>query len=135
MSDYVFVYGRLRKDYPYEKFVNPVLLGKYIGEGSVNGRLYLNEMEVLAVECANPMLNIFGDIYLTEQLPELLAEMDKILIYNKDNDRESLFNRKLANIECFGKTYSCWVYFYKHDVSKFEAIPSGDYLEHIKTDF
>jgi gamma-glutamylcyclotransferase (GGCT)/AIG2-like uncharacterized protein YtfP len=107
--EYLFVYGLFRDS-------GKNLLGEctYCGKAFINGRLYrVNEFYPGFVFDKNH--KVWGDVYLID--PINFPQMDE---YEGD-EYIRIKVRTSSDVEC-------WVYQYKHDVSKFEEIKGGDWM-------
>ena len=107
--EYLFVYGLFRDS-------GKRVLGEctYCGRASINGKLYkVNEFYPGYV--IDKKSKVYGDIYLVD--PNNFSAMDE---YEGDE-----YIRTKITTE---NGVECWIYEYKHDISKFTGIKSGDWM-------
>ena len=104
--EYLFVYGLFRDS------ARP-LLGKFIncGRSCIRGKLYKVNEFYPDIESSNGL--VFGDVYLINS--EIFSNLDQF-------EGEEYIRKKTKT----DNDIECWVYVYKHDVSKFKEIKSGD---------
>lgn len=107
--EYLFVYGLFRDA------ARP-LLGEFIncGRSCIRGKLYkVNEFYPGYIESNSGL--VWGDVYLIN--PEIFPNLDEF-------EGEEYTRKKIKTTN----DLECWVYVYKHDVSKFKEIKSGDWI-------
>ena len=130
ITEYIFVYGTLRKGFNNEFFKllnkNAVLLGK----GYIHAKLYDIGEYPGAIPFHNKNFILKGEIYQfqngSEKVLKLLDEYEGYLPLQNDN---SEYRRELSNVRMEnGEIVKAWVYWYNFPVNDKVLINSGDYL-------
>jgi gamma-glutamylcyclotransferase (GGCT)/AIG2-like uncharacterized protein YtfP len=107
-SEFLFVYGLFRDS------GNSLLKGTFCGRTTIEGKIYfVNEFYPGFVRTKG--FKTHGDIYLID--PSVFTELDE---YEGDE-----YIRTKITTE---NGVECWIYEYKHDISKFTGIKSGDWM-------
>jgi len=131
MTDYLFVYGTLRKDYDL-KLKNKVSADlQYVGQGKVGASMYDIGRYPGAVR-SSAGDEVIGDVYLVTDPDRVLGVLDKYEGITPDG-RASEFVRKRSKIRLRnGKEVMAWVYWYAFDLSKKVKIKQKNYLNYLK---
>jgi gamma-glutamylcyclotransferase (GGCT)/AIG2-like uncharacterized protein YtfP len=104
----------------------------YLGRGWVQGKLYDLGLYPAAVPSSDG--RIWGELYETDDPEPVLAALDDMEGYDRDNPDRSLYQRNLVSVTLpEGPPVDAWVYFYNAPLGHAQRIPSGDYHEHFKT--
>ncbi|MDA2914974.1 gamma-glutamylcyclotransferase, partial [Acidobacteriia bacterium AH_259_A11_L15] len=73
---------------------------------------------------------IEGELYELVDASRQLKELDEVEEFDSDRPGESLFVRRLTDVELeTGERLKAWVYFLPRKPAKARLIPSGDYTE------
>lgn len=128
-SDKVFVYGTFRQGFPLHQYLQRGVV-RFLGKGRISGRLYdLGEFPG-ALPSDSPTDEIEGELYQLGNASAQLGELDEVEEFDSDRPDESLFVRRLTNVELeSGERLKAWVYFLPRKPAKARLIPSGDYTE------
>ncbi len=125
MTDYLFVYGTLRK---YANSQAKRLLmdnAEYLGEGKIQAKLYLVSWYPAAValdEKDEPAF-VIGDVFRLNHSHETLKMLDEY------EEVPVLYERTIVKVQMNrGMRLDAWVYLYKHSVHHLSEIKSGDFL-------
>ncbi len=128
-SNKVFVYGTLRRGLPLHKLLRRGSV-RLLGRARIQGRLYdLGEFPG-ALPSQSPANEIEGELYEFTNGAQLLKELDEVEEYFPERPNESLFLRRLADVELeSGKKVKAWVYYLAEKPANARLIPGGDYAE------
>ncbi|HAW91389.1 MULTISPECIES: gamma-glutamylcyclotransferase family protein [unclassified Arsukibacterium] len=134
MSDYLFVYGTLRKhaerraagQHCYQLLQQHASLR---GLGWLQAKLYLVDYYPGAVACNNPKWQVTGEVYQLKQPALLLTELDQYEECGSGfaSPTEYLRLKQQVTLENSEKI-SAWVYCYNHPTDGLQQIMSGDFL-------
>jgi gamma-glutamylcyclotransferase (GGCT)/AIG2-like uncharacterized protein YtfP len=134
MSDYLFVYGTLRKNAKrraagkrcYQLLQQHASL---VGQGRLQAKLYLVDYYPGAVASNNPKWQVTGEVYQLKQPVLLLAELDQYEECGPGfaSPTEYLRLKQQVTVENSEKI-SAWVYCYNHPTDGLQQIKSGDFL-------
>lgn len=126
-SDYIFVYGTLRRDHDSNLHQRYLYGADFISAAKVRGQLYmvseypglvLNEREHWAL----------GEIYLLASEAQL-HELDVYEGCAKNSPLPHEYQRILIDTQLTsGETLRTWAYIYQQDISGLALIDSGDFL-------
>lgn len=107
-GEFLFVYGLFRDS------GNPLLEGLFCGRSTIEGKIYfVNEFYPGFVR--KDGFKTWGDIYLID--PSKFTELDE---YEGDEYIRTKIKTENGVL--------CWIYEYKHDISGFKEIKSGDWM-------
>ena len=129
LSEYIFVYGTLRKAGGADMHRVLARHGVFCSEAMMQGRLYEIEGYPGAVMSGNSNDRVHGELYRLLDSEAVWRQLDE---YEGSADhfpepREYL--RKKVSVRLPGGEHvSAWVYLYNHDISCRVRIGSGDYL-------
>ncbi|MEI6333140.1 MAG: gamma-glutamylcyclotransferase family protein [Methylococcaceae bacterium] len=128
-TEFIFVYGTLRKQTASSKQHLLANYCAYFSEGVMPGKPYEVCGYPGAIESSNANHKVFGELYKILDQQSLLERLDE---YEECSDRFPMpheYSRKQRSIELVsGDSVVAWVYLYNHDVSTLQQIISGDYL-------
>lgn len=134
MSDYLFVYGTLRKHAKrraagqrcYQLLQQHASL---LGHGRLQAKLYLVDYYPGAVASNNPKWQVTGEVYQLKQPALLLAELDQYEECGPGfaSPTEYLRLKQQITVEN-GEMINAWVYIYNHPTDSLQQIMSGDFL-------
>ena len=143
MSQYLFAYGTLRKDYdlPVKTRIGNGL--QYIGKAKLGACLYDLGHYPGAIPRAAAKAGrtgktsrgteVIGDVFLLRDPEKILRALDK---YEGIDDRrpgDGEFVRKKSRVTCrSGKNITAWVYWYNREPGDRPRIRYKDYLNYLK---
>src|SRR5215469_6727300 len=128
MKDYLFVYGTLAKENAPRTIADTVRKLKYVGKGSISGRLYDLGEYPGAILGAGAGAKIFGEIYELPSDPKLLNRLDAYEDFDPKRPAKSLFVRRKTSISRPNrKRVKGWVYEYNRDVGTRPRIENERY--------
>lgn len=128
-TDYIFVYGSLRR-----KFKSPARTvlddhAEFIGEATFQGKLYMIEWYPGVVESDDPDDIVYGELYKIFDTATVLSKLDQYEGCSPNDSKQHEFERKEKNIRLkSGKEVTAWMYIYVLSVSGKERIQSGDFV-------
>lgn len=131
-SQYIFVYGTLRRGVNAK--MNQLLLdhGEYLCAGETSGKLYALDGYPGMIASNDPKNKVFGEIYKISSA-KLLALLDD---YEECSDNFPLpheYIRTQLPVKLVdGRQLNAWVYLYNHNTSNLIEIKSGDYVKHFQ---
>jgi gamma-glutamylcyclotransferase (GGCT)/AIG2-like uncharacterized protein YtfP len=128
-TEFIFVYGTLRKQMASD--MHRILANhcEYFSDGVMNGALYEVCRYPGAIESRDANDKVFGELYKMLDRKRVLALLDEYEECGEWFPKPHEYSRKQLSIELSGGgLVVAWVYLYNHDVSKLQRIISGDYL-------
>jgi gamma-glutamylcyclotransferase (GGCT)/AIG2-like uncharacterized protein YtfP len=130
MTEYLFVYGSLRKNPQGE--LHPYLQdhSQFLDYATLPGLLYVVDTYPGAVPAAADSLSlIHGELYLLYNPSYTLPLLDAYEECTSRHPQPHEFARSPALIYRQGKpNITAWVYWYNHSVKHLKVIASGDFL-------
>lgn len=130
-SEFLFVYGTLRK--AMTTVMSAVLTRHcdYVAEGYMHGKLYEVNSYPAAIESSEPHTKVYGELYQIINSALVLPALDAYEECTATFLEPHEYIRKLLTITLFdGSTVTAWVYIFNHDVSRLAPIHSGDYVRY-----
>lgn len=134
MSEYLFVYGSLKRGFGGKEVTGLANQMKWIGTAKVPGRLYdLGKYVGAIVE--NDLDSFVKGELLEIPDPSVLKRLDEYEEYNPARVLSCLFVRRQvrARVEN-GREVDAWIYVYNRDPGDAPIIPSGEYLRTLTKD-
>jgi gamma-glutamylcyclotransferase (GGCT)/AIG2-like uncharacterized protein YtfP len=128
-SDFIFVYGSLRKQ--KASSMHHLIAGdcEYFSNGAMRGKLYEVCGYPGAIESSDAKDKVSGELYKMLDRKRVLVRLDD---YEECSDRFPVpheYRRKQISIELTGGgSIVAWVYLYNLDVSNLRQIITGNYL-------
>lgn len=134
MSQYLFAYGTLRKDYdlPLKTRIGNGL--QYIGKGKLRARLYdLGKYPGAIPGAASKAEEVIGDIFLLPDPEKTLRTLDRYEGIDARRPAAGEFVRKKSRVNLrSGKNVIAWVYWYNGEPGDQPRIRYKDYLNYLK---
>jgi gamma-glutamylcyclotransferase (GGCT)/AIG2-like uncharacterized protein YtfP len=131
VAEFVFFYGTLMAGFDRRRRAGIDSKLTYIGRGAINAALF--DLGLYPAAVPAPEGIVWGEVYAMAEPEAVLAALDDIEGYRQDDPDKSLYTRERADVRLTdGSHHSAWVYFYNAPLGQAPAIPSGDYLEHVK---
>lgn len=129
MTNLIFVYGTLRRDYGgamYNSLIKPH--ATFIGYATMQAALYKVAHFPGLIPSDNPKCQVLGEVYELHNTKKSLPALDAYEGYHPNDKKYSLYIREVmpATFEN-GETVDVNVYVYNHDVTRFSPIVSGDF--------
>lgn len=130
MSEYLFVYGTLRRGQPLHPHLDPPR-ARFVGEGRIVGRLFdLGEYPV-ATPDPKRFSTVRGEIHELFDPKATLDALDDIEGFDAKRPERSLFERRETQVTLeAGGTLRAWVYFYRQPLLEATEIPDGDFIRY-----
>ena len=131
-SNYLFVYGLLRKDANHQMSDFLSTGAQFISEAYFQGQLYLIEYYPGVMASENKADVVVGDLYQLNDL-SILAELDRFEGIDEES-KASEYRREIQKVRLLdGELANAWLYLYNWEVKPENKIHSGDFLEHRKS--
>ena len=131
MAEFVFFYGTLMAGFDRRRRAGIDSKLTYIGRGAINAALF--DLGLYPAAVPAPEGIVWGEVYAMAEPEAVIAALDDIEGFRPDDPDKSLYTRERAEVRMpDGSQHSAWVYFYNAPLGQAPAIPSGDYLEHVK---
>jgi gamma-glutamylcyclotransferase (GGCT)/AIG2-like uncharacterized protein YtfP len=132
MTDLVFFYGTLMT--PFNRTgqlrVDEHLL--FLGRGTIAGALFDVGIYPAAVPASDAL--VWGEVYRMMHPAIVLQALDEFEGCRADEPETSLYTRDLTCVTLEdGRVAEAWAYFYNAPLGRAERIPSGDYLQYLKS--
>ena len=131
MRDLVFFYGTLMAGFDRRR--RSGIDGKltYMGRGSMQAALF--DLGIYPAAVPSPEGVVWGEVYEVADPDAVLAALDDIEGYRRDDPDRSLYVREQVAVTLPDHTVEqAWVYFYNAPLGQAQQIVSGDYREHVK---
>ena len=125
MTSYLFVYGSLTSIVGHPMGDRLRQEAQLLGEAAITGRLFRVSWYPAAVDADDPVSLVHGEVYaLADPGPTLewLDTYEGIVAGAPDSEYARVERpARLAS----GKTLTAWVYLYRKDVRRLQAVPDG----------
>ena len=130
MSEYLFVYGTLRRGQPLHPHLQAPR-ARFVGEGRIVGRLFdLGEFPA-ATPDPKRFSTVRGEVHELFDPQETLVVLDDIEGFDPKRPERSLFERRETQVTLeAGGTLRAWVYFYRQPLLEATEIPDGDFVRY-----
>jgi gamma-glutamylcyclotransferase (GGCT)/AIG2-like uncharacterized protein YtfP len=126
MPELLFVYGTLRRLSPHPMAAFLAERARFVGEGTVTGRLYDLGRYPGMTETTYPAERVWGDVYELAAGAQTLEELDRY--ENAESPLPSFFERGRAEVTLAdGNKVQAMVYWFRGHVAESQRIASGDY--------
>lgn len=134
MSEYLFVYGSLKRGFGGKEATELANQMKWISTAQVPGRLYDLGKYVGAIVETDLDRFVKGELL---EIPDsaVLKRLDEYEEYDPARVLSCLFVRRQvrAHVED-GREVDAWIYVYNHEPGNAPIIPSGEYLKTLTKD-
>jgi gamma-glutamylcyclotransferase (GGCT)/AIG2-like uncharacterized protein YtfP len=128
MPEYLFVYGTLRRLSPHPMARFLAERARFVGEGTVAGRLYNLGRYPGMIETASGDGRVVGDVYELVDATETLRELDAY--EHAESPQPSYFERGHAQVTMAdGLKLAAMIYWFRGHVEKTQWIASGNYRD------
>jgi len=126
-SDYIFVYGTLRRSVNLEKHALMSPYCHFVSTGFCRGYLYeIDNYPGLVLDEEGMIIK--GEIYQITDKSKLFNVLDEYEGCTEDDEQPHEYRRELIHIESEeGNEYACWVYIFQWDISLYPKLKVGDY--------
>lgn len=125
---HLFVYGTLR--HGQHEMARLLEYALALGQGSVQGRLYLVEDYPGAIWSDDPRQQVRGEVYHLLDGQNVLRRLDEYEDYRPEAPQRSLFLRRATDVLMDdGTRLPAWIYLYNGPTNGLPMIPSGDFLD------
>jgi gamma-glutamylcyclotransferase (GGCT)/AIG2-like uncharacterized protein YtfP len=126
MTQYLFVYGTLRSEFPHPLSRRLKAQAKLIGKGSTPGALYDFGWYPGAKFDADARSRVLGEVFSLENAERLLAELDH---YERTAEPGNAFRRVPVKVRLDrGGTVDAWSYEMGDSTARRRPIESGDFI-------
>lgn len=130
-TQYLFVYGILRRS-----FANPMsrllrVNGRMIGQGVLDGRLFDVGAYPAAVDAEKGAAGVIGEVYALTRPDFVLRALDRFEGCAAGDPEPHLYLREQREVALHaGGSMRAWVYLYNRETRGLPAIPGGDYARY-----
>ncbi|MES2795241.1 MAG: pyruvate carboxylase [Bacteroidota bacterium] len=128
-SQYLFVYGTLRQEFGSELYKIIAKNSDFIGMAHFQGDMFMVAEFPGIVLSENADSQVVGELYKIISPEKLFAILDDYEEYDPHNEADSLYVRKMIDLNCDGKPMKSWGYLYNKSLEGLEKIESGDFLK------
>lgn len=127
MNDYLFLYGTLLPDLVPAELKPVVQKLRYVGDGTVPGRLYdLGNFPGLVLD-ATAQTRVSGGVFALPDV-DVFESLDAYEEYTPAQPEASLYVRVRFSVALSdGRTVSAWLYVYNRDPGDRPWVQSGDW--------
>ena len=130
ISDHLFVYGTLMRDFDHPMAQLLSRSADFIGEARCRGRLYLVKHYPGLVLSDDASDVVFGELYRLRQPKELLREFDMYEACGEGFAEPTEYLRQMLPVTLGnGAVTEAWTYIYNWPVAHLPRIASGRFLE------
>lgn len=129
-STVLFVYGTLRRDPAHEMFHLLAKHARYVGDGTVSGRLF-DLGEYPGMVASNDKSKVIGELYEIDRAKwrDVISRLDRYEGCSPDDPEPHEYRRELVNARLdSGAVLSAWAYVLNGWPATDQEIKSGDYL-------
>ena len=129
MSDYLFVYGKLRRGLtnPYAQQLEQQ--GHFLGQAYYRGKLYLVQDYPGVIPSDDPACQVIGDLYQLLHPDALLPVLDDFEGCGPGFSAPTEYIRCLQTVTLTtGAAQQAWIYLYNHPITDFTEIQPADYI-------
>lgn len=132
MTDYLFVYGTLRRNYDLKLKERIAADLRYIGQGKIGAVLYDLGKYPGAIK-SNKGSEVIGDVFRIEDPDRVLRILDRYEGIGEKAPQQAEFIRKKIRLKLrSGKELTAWIYWYNRDPGKRTPVRYKDYLNYLK---
>jgi len=134
LKRFIFFYGTLMTPFnrPGRRLIDSQLIFK--GRGSIAAALFDLGIYPAAVPAEPGHARVRGETYEMTDPAAVLDVLDEFEGYVPMEPDTSLYTRQVTPVTLDdGNTIEAWAYFYNAPLGRAERIPSGDYLEYLKS--
>ena len=132
-SDYLFVYGLLRRNAKHEMstFLNEH--ARFVSEATFQGKLYLIEYYPGVIESEYPPDLVKGDFFqITDS--SILTTLDHFEGIENGREEPCEYRREIRQVLLPNDTSGeAWIYLYNWEVNPKKRITSGDFLAYLES--
>src|SRR5882672_4470886 len=130
MSEFLFVYGTLRRGLPLYPHLDAAK-ARFIGEGRIVGRLFDLGEYPGATPDPKRFSTVRGEVHELYDPPGTLAILDDIEGFDERRPERSFFERRETDVTLdSGARVRAWVYFYRRPLLQATEIPDGDFIRY-----
>ncbi len=128
MTEYIFVYGTLRKTFKnkYAQLLHNN--AHFLGETFIQGRLYNLETYPVARYNKDDTEKIIGELYHIQN-QEIIPLLDEYEEFGPQFPQPNEYIRIEITVTLKGKVYNTWFYQYNASTTHLQPIITGDYLQ------
>ncbi|TRX00541.1 gamma-glutamylcyclotransferase family protein [Candidatus Methylobacter oryzae] len=122
-SDYIFVYGTLRRDTNSEMHRLLVRYAEFVSDATYRGKLYKIDYYPGAVPSDNPGDVVQGEVYLLHQADSVLPLLDQYEECGPEFPEPNEYSRRQQSVLLKdGRLVSAWVYIYNRSTEGLKPI-------------
>jgi gamma-glutamylcyclotransferase (GGCT)/AIG2-like uncharacterized protein YtfP len=122
-SEYIFVYGTLRRDSNSEMHRLLATYAEFVSDATYHGKLYQIDYYPGAVPSDNPDDVVQGEVYLFHQANIVLPLLDRYEECGPEFSEPNEYSRQKQSVLLRdGRTVTAWVYIYNHPTEGLEPI-------------
>lgn len=127
--DYLFVYGTLRRGLNSEMYHLLARYGKFAGDATSQGKLYMVDYYPGLVPSANPQDVVYGEVYKLSCPETVLSCLDDYEECGPKFSEPTKYVRRKQDVKLkTGEVMSSWVYIFERPTVGLQLIESGDFL-------
>jgi gamma-glutamylcyclotransferase (GGCT)/AIG2-like uncharacterized protein YtfP len=127
-TQYLFVYGTLKKEFNNKTSRYLVKNSEYIGKATYQGKLYMVDYYPGAIRSSNPGDIVYGELFKLKNPDIVLSALDE---YEECSDKfldPKLFLRIKDNVKTAkGEYITSWIYLYNLPVKELRQIETGNF--------
>ena len=128
MSDFLFVYGTLLRDFIHESLRPMVDTLEFVDQGMTGGVLYDLGVYPGAVFSSDARGSVRGTLFRMPDARQALATFDTYEDFDPDSPDTGLFRRVLIRVQLDdGRVMEAWAYHYNRATEGATIVTDGDY--------
>jgi pyruvate carboxylase len=124
-SNYLFVYGTLKRTYKHAMHERMRTFVSYVGEGTCQGELFRIDWYPGMVSSDDEADKVIGEVYEILEEKPLFKLLDKYEGYFANSESSSDYLRRKVNVKHGSQTVQAWAYLYNLPTNDLEKITSG----------
>lgn len=127
----LFVYGSLRRGFKNEAYTYLASHFDFLGEGTVNGRIFRGEHSLVATNIANDNGRLVGELYEIKDpayFDYVIMQLDDYEGVHTEPGHLPLYRRELTVAEVNGQQHPAWVYWFNGDLTGMKPLDESDLM-------
>lgn len=135
-SEYIFVYGTLRRKSEHSMYHLLARYADFVDEGYIFGKLYEINNYPGAKISNSTNYKVYGEVYKLKEPIYVLSKLDDYEECSNKYPKPHEYNRILVDVFLNnGKNIKAWIYEYNYSTKDLEFIESGDYIDYLNSNF
>lgn len=131
MSEFLFVYGTLRRGNQNDMAASLERYAEFVTEGWFQGRMYQISYYPGVITSDNVSERVYGEVYRLKDAPYLLRILDDYEECSLNHSQPTEYQRVLAKVLAIdGRVFDpVWIYLYQWPIANQLRVVSGDFMK------